>query len=763
MYNYPIIRKCRIAVIGFILIATANLDADNDVVTVTLKGDETLRSLAIKYFGEPNDWEVILFYNGYQSPSEVEIGSSLKIPVGLYRRVTTGIVAALEKISRANSEGAGILAKELVVAAVAAQKSAVELKKAGQLDEALAKAQHAVRDAQQAIEETKAKRIRSVSAILSGKRGKVQSRRQKQTIWYDADRNQDLIEKEHIRTLSGASGEISFVDGSKLNLGANALAVIEAMKQDLIINSNQSSVVVMQGDIMAYLASQSKKNNVNVSVPGVETDIRSRKFRASRDENNVSRFANYDGEIDVSAGGKTVTIQKDEGTSIQPGKAPEEARKLLPAPEITSPSSKARIFSTLIELQWKSVQGAVRYQLQLSDKRGFSTVADELSLTKNGYTWKAPQTGVYYARVAAIDGEGFIGPYSDLREFYVDEDKTPPYLLVESPGENDNLYAGQCPVEGVVEKLAMLTINGAKISVPADGNFREKVDLQPGRNQITVVATDPAGNVSRVRRTVYYSADDKLIYLDITEERVYTNSTEFAITGEAKPGTRIRIDGQPVNLSENQLDHVVALKDGENVVQIEGTSTKGTTQTVSLKITLDRDPPQFTFDDIPSFTGEQSLVVSGRLSERGIIKSDNREIEVNDRDFRISVDLEEGDNYLDLIAVDNAGNQTETEIEIFRDTRSPRVKTVQLMPENVSAGGLVQLRVQAEDDGVGLARNGHFVVSIPTANQTFNGVLSLSGRGSYQGNIVVPPGVQGRLKVDEVRIQDYLGNEVVYP
>ncbi|MBU0711322.1 hypothetical protein KKA87_05295, partial [bacterium] len=185
----------------FCLFQYSAIAADDDVM-VTLKGDETLRSLAIKYFGEPNDWEVILFYNGYQSAGEVNIGTALKIPVGLYKKITKQLDDAQLAITQANNEGAGILAKDLVEAAISAQKESVELKKKGRLDLALKRANDAVTSANNAIQQTQTKRVKSISAILSEKKGKVQSRKKDQTIWYDSNKNQELNEKEHIRTLS---------------------------------------------------------------------------------------------------------------------------------------------------------------------------------------------------------------------------------------------------------------------------------------------------------------------------------------------------------------------------------------------------------------------------------------------------------------------------------------------------------------------------------------------------------------------------------
>ncbi|MBN2602295.1 MAG: FecR domain-containing protein, partial [Candidatus Marinimicrobia bacterium] len=565
------------AFLVFLILQFSTMAADGDV-TVTLSGDETLRSLAIKYFGEPNDWEVILFYNGYQSAGEVNIGTALKIPVGLYKKITQQLDDAQQAISQANNEGAGILAKDLVEAAINAQKESVELKKKGQLDLALKRANDAVSSANNAIQQTKDKRVKSISAILSEKKGKVQSRKKDQTIWYDANKDQELNEKEHIRTLSSASGEIAFVDGSKLNLNENSLAVIEAMKQDLVKNTNTSSVVVLQGDIMAYLSGQNTKNQMNVSVPGVETEIRSRSFRASRDENNVTKFANYDGEIDVKAGGAAVTIGKNEGTSIAPGEKPKEARKLLEPPKILSPGQKEKFYTSTVSIQWEKVNTAKGYFLQIAPVRSFSErIVDQNVGTNPGFKWNSNTTGVFYIRVASIDKEDFTGTFSSPVEFYIDKDITPPFLLVNKPTNEETVYQPVITISGDAESEADLLINNDSVIVDKSGKFSHPYTLVPGKNTILIQSIDKAGNISKTERSIYFNADDNLINLD-GKTTVITNISEYALSGSTKPGCEISINGQPADLVDYKFNHIVYLKDGVNSVNIHAKSPKGDTQ-----------------------------------------------------------------------------------------------------------------------------------------------------------------------------------------
>ena len=757
------IRKIAFLTILFTLVFNVSLTAADDVVTVTLEGDQTLRSLAIKYFGEPNDWEVILFYNGFRSVGEVNIGTELKIPVGLYKKVVTQLASAQQTITQANKEGAGVLAKDLVEKAVAAQKESVELKKKGQLELALKQANLALLSSKNAIKQTKDKRIKSITAILSEKKGNVQSRKKEQTIWYDANRNQELNEKEHIRTLSNATGEISFVDGSKLNLNENSLAVIEAMKQDLIKNTNTSSVIVLQGDIMAYLSSQNKKNQVNVSAPGVETDIRSRSFRTSRDKNNVTKFANYDGEIVVKAAGEAVTIGKNEGTSVAPGQKPKEARKLLYPPKIITPGLKEKFYTSTVALDWETVSGAKGYNLQIAGVRSFSKrIIDQNIFGKSEFNWKSNGTGVFYIRVASIDKENFTGLYSSPIEFYVDKDITPPFLLVNSPENEASVYQATITVSGDAEYEALLLVNQDSVTVSTNGKFSHQYHLKPGQNSLIIQAIDKAGNLSKIERTVYYNTDDVLINLDGATRRL-TNNREYALTGSTKPGCQIKINGQDVDLVNYRFNHIVYLQDGKNTVTIDARSPKGITQSLNVELILDEQEPEVEIENIPSYTRDENYKLNGTLNEECSIIINEEKIDVTDLTFSMNLPLAEGDNFLELIAEDLAGNQAVIEIEIFRDTERPKIVSASVTPEQVKSGDLVQIKVAARDDGVGLARNGKFNLGISGGSQSFSGMLSLSSGGNYVGTLMVPPGVQGKLHFKELKIQDYLGNQAEYP
>ena len=117
------------------------------------------------------------------------------------------------------------------------------------------------------------------------------------------------------------------------------------------------------------------------------------------------------------------------------------------------------------------------------------------------------QEGNYYWRVSVIDGANVESPFSETRKFKVassrerrTDDTTPPPLEVV-----DFLPSGHLVIiNGRTEPGAVLSVDGQSVDVYDDGAFTAVVRMKKdGMNQVEIAAQDPAGNVTRMRRSVY--------------------------------------------------------------------------------------------------------------------------------------------------------------------------------------------------------------------------------------------------------------------
>ena len=85
-------------------------------------------------------------------------------------------------------------------------------------------------------------------------------------------------------------------------------------------------------------------------------------------------------------------------------------------------------------------------------------------------------------------------------------DAKPPSLGVSTPSDTStSVDQPQLTVVGKTEPDASVSINDRQVVVQSDGSFSTTIQLSPGDNQIVVVATDEAGNTSKVMRTVTFN------------------------------------------------------------------------------------------------------------------------------------------------------------------------------------------------------------------------------------------------------------------
>ncbi len=736
-----------------------------ETVDVVFEKGTSLRALASEHLGNPDEWRAILHFNDLDHPSAIRPGMRLSIPVGIYNRMIKALRKAGDTARRANMEGASILAGDEIDKAEKSLDRAMDQKKAGDLDAALAAAEEALRWAETALSTTKAKKIRSVSAILARKQGTVQSRKPREPVWTAAVVKQDLVEQERLRTLAASRAGVLFVDGSEIRMDENSLAVIGEMKENIIKHSLTVDVVVLKGDILAQLSSLSGRKRFSVAAPGVTTQVRSTRFRTLRDAAQATRIANYNGEIDVAAMARQVTIRKDEGTKVEKGSPPTPPRKLLPPPTVIAPLADQVFFTPTVRFQWRPIEKARLYVLEISADRSFASPIHIAQTESDAYEWRSDRKGIYYFRIHAIDDDRFPGPFSEPAAFFVNIDTTPPYLTVRTPEEGaapTDCDSGAVRVRGTVETTATVEINGAPVRTDAAGGFDHPLSLSPGANTITVTAADPAGNRTTVVREATCRTGERLVVLE-TPQTMTVNVNRITLKGTLQPNVGMEIDGQPLTAPQ-RFAHMLTLPEGDHTVTVKATAKGGAVETLPVHIKVDTTPPEILPDPFPSMTRKDEIRISGRLSEPAGLTVGNRPVETDGPRFGTTLTLTEGDNRFTLTAVDAAGNRAVKPIRILRDAEPPDIRRIDLSPDRVDGAEILACRVEAEDDGAGLARTGQFSIAVGAEGRTFNGVLTLHRSGNvFEGRLFIPPGVRGAARIASVEIQDRLGNAAVGP
>ncbi len=729
-----------------------------DDVQVTLESNESLRSLAAKYLGGPNDWEILLLVNGLKSPDQLRTGQRLWIPVKQFHRTVAGLDRCRSAIAAANAEGASILATQRITEAAELESQALGHKKRGELAEAQKDADEAARLAQAALSETRAKRLQSVAAVLKEKRGTVQKRPPDLLRWDDAALLQELIEKDRVRTLSRSYGNIQFVDGSSLRMDENALIVIESSKKDVVKNTSAADILVLEGDVSALIRSLSSGNPLRVSSPGVQTGVRSRHFMAGRDRNRTARFSNFDGELDVSAAGRTVKLAANEGTRVKSGAAPENPRKLPDPPIPIEPRPGRSLFTDSIDFSWRPIAGAESFRVEIAVDPAFNTVVKTLASAGTGARWSDPENGTYFWRVRAGDRDRLQGPFSAPSAFTVRKDHTPPFLEWNAPVSDTVVSGERLRIHGRAESGVTVTAGGDTLTLSPGGAFVADVRVGPGSGILRVAAVDSAGNRSEISRRVTVSSGPELFILDMQpSDRTAANTLTLA--GSVKPGVRLWLNGRPVDIRADAFLLSMALQEGENVFHFRAVSAGEDEQSRSVTVISDVTPPILRMPDPPEYTNRPELRFEGDVSEPCDLQLNGRSVPSDSGRFLVSVRLTDGPNAFRLEAGDLAGNASERRFMVYLDTVPPNVVSSSFSMPRTAGGETIEAIVRVADAGAGAARTASCVVEIlPCVIRIPILLKRAPDSDEYRASLAVPSGCVGAPALRDLTVSDYLGN-----
>ena len=145
--------------------------------------------------------------------------------------------------------------------------------------------------------------------------------------------------------------------------------------------------------------------------------------------------------------------------------------------------------------------------------------------------------GAHKLVVTASDNDG--NTASKTVNFTVDT--VPPTLNITSPAASLITNKQACAVSGITDDVTSkpvtvkVSLNGTdqgSVTVASDGTFSSSVNLIEGTNTIVITATDKAGKVTTVNRTVVYdSVSPVIVSIDVPTE--VESGSSFTITVEA--------------------------------------------------------------------------------------------------------------------------------------------------------------------------------------------------------------------------------------
>ena len=760
-----------------VLIATPSLlpAETTGTLTVTVRDNQTLRDIAKEYLGNPNLWIDILRANDLTSAADIKVGMSLKIPANELTRSNRALQDALAFIDKATMVGARLFAPEIITNAIETRNKAIAERNKGRYKESYTFARQSKGLASKALDISIANQNVPAQAIINYKKGSVQRRDVKGRAWKDASVNTVLLEGERVRTLSESNAGILFRDESRLRLDQNSLALIQKMRSNKLKNTQNSSIMLLEGDLSAFLTGSKKGANFHLEIPDIDTTIRSTRFWVSRDEKST-RFSNYDGELEISTAEDKLVLGKNQGSVVGRRQKRLSLHNLLPRASLISPASFATVPSNRLVLEWESIKGAHSYWLEVSTDKMFNrAVYSEKAFTSTRYVWEKVPPDIYYWRVSAVDKEGLPGPKSEVRVINVVKDTTPPYLLVNTPSNEAFVRDGIITITGEAELGVTACVGENTLKLDPSGNFLSWIPLSDGSNVLSIEARDEAGNVTQ--------RELKLIYLPDSELAVFNFD---GTTNQISPNHFLVQEKGFILLGKTMRDSSVSLKSLESTYKASTYADESgffhfsvpishsredficTRRTPSDQVTEERlvveirsgNPSiQFT-QPLPEVTTEQSLTLEGKLLNGRELRINGRKVSLSEGAFMETIELKPGTNSIRLEAYDEVKNLTIVNKRVLLDRQAPTLLNVALSQEKARGGELIHIEIHANDHSM-MKRSAPFTIMV--GSFVYDGFLTLSrAHNVYTGDVYLPLNAHGKVELTKLLLEDYYGNRREY-
>jgi opacity protein-like surface antigen len=260
----------------------------------------------------------------------------------------------------------------------------------------------------------------TADAHLTDKRGPVAVQQPAAAMWQRALRGMALFRQWRVRSQQRASAEVTFRDGSSIQMRENTLVIIYGPSsrptlQRVVTTSLES------GTLRTRLHELDRSTTLVVETPSAESRVVAGSALLSVDQRGTSRVANHQGAAvrvrsrqNGRPRGRTVQVSEGMGSQVAPGREPSPPRKL---PDPPAWVAGERVFAGeagrggQIHGAWQPVATAVRYRVEIAaDASGAQIVAStEVPAEATRLEAHGLPPGTYHVSVAAIDRDGFEG------------------------------------------------------------------------------------------------------------------------------------------------------------------------------------------------------------------------------------------------------------------------------------------------------------------------------------------------------------------
>jgi FecR protein/LysM domain len=233
-----------------------------------------------------------------------------------------------------------------------------------------------------------------------------------------------LFRGNRVATDEVSAAAVTFRDETQVHLGERTLVVILGDAR-MAASKASTETNLVTGSLRAFMQSASARAAIKTDAAQVR--VVEGEAKVSADTKKATRLAVYNGNSTITAVSVKREVPKGFGSKAELGKAPTVPRPLPPAPEWTSlPAGMLFDRGTgapSFVAEFDAPQGAkvTSFRVQVARDASFADpVVDRIvSREVRRFEAHAQGPGRHFVRVAAVDDDGFEGPYGRPASFGV--------------------------------------------------------------------------------------------------------------------------------------------------------------------------------------------------------------------------------------------------------------------------------------------------------------------------------------------------------
>ncbi len=296
-----------------------------------------------------------------------------------------------------------------------------------------------------------------------------------------------------------------------------------------------------------------------------------------------------------------------------------------------------------------------------------------------------------------------------------------------------------------------------------EGYFSLYVCMGAGLHQVSINATDRAGNVATISMTV--AMDPYYPKVDITSpvRGVWLNSTMVHVSGVVTDNgssawVKGWIDGEEMIDDEGDFTFDLEFTEGEHSIRIDVMDEAGNRHSATVTFNVDITLPTIrivTPKEDRFFTMERKVDLQGEVREDNLLEVtlNGEPIGLLSGIFTAALDIEEGENTYTIEAVDMAGNVARSTITILHDLTPPEYTYETTFPEGLTVD--VDGTLYGTYTGTGVPHIGFaFQVSEPSRITASGGL----GQAEGEGILTVWIELEEGMNTITFTVQDEAGN-----